>query len=79
MKIYTVDGRCNICGERIRKKRIELGLSQTQLAAKIQIAGLPLEQMAISRIETGKRVVADFELPIIAGVLEITVYDLLGI
>lgn len=79
MKIYTIDGRCNVCGEQIRKRRMELGLSQTQLAAKIQIAGLPLEQMAISRIETGKRVVADFELPIIAKVLGISVYDLLGI
>lgn len=79
MKIYTVDGRCNMSGEQIRKRRIKLGLSQTQLAAKIQLAGLPLEQMAISRMETGKRVIADFELPIIAEVLGISVYELLGI
>ena len=33
------------------------------------MAGLALEQKAVSRIETGIRVVADFELPALAAAL----------
>ena len=35
-------------------------------------------QMAVSRIETGKRVVPDFELPILAEVLRVSTDWLLG-
>lgn len=40
--------------------------------------GLQLGQMAVSRIETGKRVVPDFELPILAEVLRVSTDWLLG-
>ena len=69
MRLYTLDGRFNLCGERVRQARIKAGMSQDTLAAKLQLAGLQIGQMAVSRIETGKRVVPDFELPVIAGVL----------
>lgn len=46
--------------------------------AKLQLAGLQLGQMAVSRIETGKRVVPDFELPILAEVLRVSTDWLLG-
>ena len=39
---------------------------------------LQLGQMAVSRIETGKRVVPDFELPILAEVLRVSTDWLLG-
>lgn len=68
MRLYTLDGRFNLCGKRVREARIKAGMSQDTLAAKLQLAGLQIGQMAVSRIETGKRVVPDFELPVIAGV-----------
>lgn len=45
--------------------------SQEQLAAKLQIEGLGMNQNSVSRLETGKRVVADFELKAIAKVLHV--------
>ena len=72
MRLYTLDGRFNLCGERVREARIKAGMSQDTLAAKLQLAGLQIGQMAVSRIETGKRVVPDFELPVIAGVLGVS-------
>lgn len=68
----------NLCGERVREARIKAGMSQDTLAAKLQLAGLQIGQMAVSRIETGKRVVPDFELPVIAGVLGVSTDWLLG-
>lgn len=77
MKIYKPEGRCNVSGEMVRKAREQAGLSQEQLAARIQLAGLSITQKAISRIETGDRVVADYELGYLADALGVTIYYLL--
>ena len=60
MKIYTYLGRKNISGERIYAARMALKLSQSELAARMQINCVTLEREAISKIETGKRLVADY-------------------
>mgnify|MGYP004635169515 len=79
IRLYTLDGRCNISGERIKLARSTAKMTQDQLAAKLQLAGLQMGQMAISRIESGKRLVPDFELPIIADALNVSTDWLLGI
>ena len=78
MKIYKPDGRCNVSGEKVKAARERAGLSQEQLAAKIQLAGLSITQKAISRIETGDRVVEDYELQYLADALGTSVLYLLG-
>lgn len=78
MKLYTIDGKCNLSGVQIRAARVRLGLSQEELAAKLQLLGLQIGQMAISRIETGKRLVPDYELPLLAEALGVTIDWLLG-
>ena len=78
MRLYTLDGRCNACGERMREARMQIGWTQDTMATKLQLAGLQMGQMAVSRIETGKCVVPDFELPVIAEVLGVTTDWLLG-
>ena len=47
MRLLMVDGKCNICGERVRLARDRQELSQEQLAAKIQLNGHALTQKAI--------------------------------
>lgn len=79
VRLYTLDGKCNISGERIKSARTKAKLTQDQLAARLQVAGLQMGQMAISRIESGKRLVPDFELPIIAEALNVSTDWLLGI
>ena len=80
MKIYAYNhnGKFNCSGTRIRKKRQELHLSQEQLAAKLQLAGLEISQNSISRIENGLRVVPDYELPFFADALRVSPLWLLG-
>lgn len=79
MRLYTLDGNgCNISGRRIRQWRLDAGLTQEELAIKMQLNGLQMGQMAISRIETGKRLVADFELVIFSRVLGVTLEWLTG-
>lgn len=76
MKLYKhTNGTCNASGPAIRALRERAGISQEQLAAKLQLAGLNLK--AVSRIETGDRVVPDFELNYFATVLGVPVCTLL--
>ena len=77
MIIGKVTDQCNICGQNVRKLRIQKKMSQDQLAAKLQTEGLGVNQNSISRIETGKRIVADYELKSLAHVLSVSVDVLL--
>lgn len=78
MRLYRyTDGKCNASGSIIRGLREKAGLSQEQLAAKLQLAGLNLNQKAVSRIETGERVVPDFELIFFSEVLSVPICKLL--
>lgn len=76
MKIYRPNGRCNMVGRQVRQLRKRLNLSQEELAARVQVSGLDLTQKAISRIETGDRIVADYELPYLAEALHVELVDL---
>ena len=79
MKLYRhTDGKCNASGPIIRELRERAELSQEQLAARLQLAGLSINQKAISRIETGDRVVPDFELLYFSEVLNVPICRLLN-
>ncbi|MBR7142921.1 MAG: helix-turn-helix transcriptional regulator [Clostridia bacterium] len=78
MKIYDYDGRKNICGDRVHEARCKHRLTQSDLAAKLQVNGIVLERDSISRIEIGTRFVADYELRELAKVLHVSVAWLLG-
>lgn len=77
MKIYSYHGKKNISGDRIREARVIQRLSQSDLAARLQIEGVTLERDSISRIEVGTRFVSDYELKIFAKVLNVNIEWLL--
>lgn len=78
MKIYNYNGKKNICGERIHEARCKLRLTQSDLAAQLQINGIIIERDSISRIEIGTRFVADYELRELSKILKVSVNWLLG-
>lgn len=79
MKIYDYHGQKNISGELVREARLKQRWSQGQLAAKLQLAGLEIGRDSISRIESGSRFVADYELKILSETLSVSVLWLLGL
>lgn len=79
MRLLTLEGKCNICGERVRIAREGQGLSQEALAARIQLNGHSLTQKAISRVEMGLRVVPDYEIALFADALHVDPLWLLGL
>lgn len=72
MKIYTYKGKKNLCGEKIRMARLNRRMTQSDLAAQIQIQGVTMERDSISRIEIGTRFVTDYELKIFSEVLGVS-------
>ncbi len=79
MKIYDFNGNKNVCGERIKKARKDLKLTQAELAAKLQIEGVNIERDSVSRIEIGTRFVADYELLALCKILKLSADFLLGL
>ena len=73
----TKNGLNNLCGNNIARFRKESGLSQRQLADKLQLIGLDVDKNAIQRIECGKRFVTDIELIIFAEFFNKTCDELL--
>ena len=73
MKIYEYDGKKNICGEQIRKIRMEKKMSQAALSRALQTAGITIDRYTICRRETGERFIADSEFSKIAGILDVPV------
>ena len=62
MKIYGKDNKKNIAGVRIKLLREKNGWSQSDLAAKLQVEDVIVEQKAVSRMELGERLITDYEL-----------------
>lgn len=79
LKIYDFEGKKNISGERIREARQRQRLSQSDLAARLQIAGVIIERDSVSRIEIGTRFVTDYEIVALSNILGVSVSWLLGI
>lgn len=70
------DGKNNLCGTKVATFRMEMHISQRELADRLQLQGLDVDKNAIQRIECGKRFVTDIELKALARVLN-TTYDVL--
>ncbi|MBR5157023.1 MAG: helix-turn-helix transcriptional regulator [Clostridia bacterium] len=79
MKIYDYNGKKNICGDRIHEARRKLKLTQSDLAAKLQLAGIIIERDSVSRIELGTRFVTDYEVRELSKILKVSVSWLLGV
>lgn len=78
MKIYDYEGSKNISGNRIRQARVTQRLSQATLAARLQLKGVIIEREAISKMESGDRFIADYELLALAQVLGVSMDWLTG-
>lgn len=78
LKIYDYEGKKNLCGNRIKEARRTKKMSQSELAAKMQVEGIILERDSISRIEIGTRFVTDYELMIFAKILKVNIDWLLA-
>ena len=76
MKQRTDSNGKNLIGERLRQLRGIRNLSQRDLARELQLIGIDMDKNVITRIETNKRYVADFELQALKEIFDVS-YDYL--
>ncbi len=72
-------GNRNIVGARVEAKRKELGMKQKDFLAQLQVAGMDINASGLSKLEGQIRSVLDYELIIIAKVLNVSLEWLLDI
>ncbi len=77
-KNFQIQG--NICGDRVRLGRAmqQPPMKQEDLAREINLMGMEITPLIISRIEKGKRHVCDAELLMLAKALGVTMEWLCG-
>ena len=56
----------------MKEARARKNITQADLAARLQVAGVTMERDSLSRIEIGTRFVTDYELKVIAKVLGVS-------
>jgi HTH-type transcriptional regulator, cell division transcriptional repressor len=79
MRIYWHNGSKNIIGKRIREARLKASpqITQQDLSARLEVLGYNIDRVSISKIESGDRFVADYEIVGLATALNISVEWLL--
>lgn len=72
MKITKYNDFKNISGKKLKELRKAAKMSQQDLAQKLQLEGIDLTSKEISKIETNKRLVQDFELFAFARIFNVS-------
>ncbi|MBC8560249.1 helix-turn-helix domain-containing protein [Fumia xinanensis] len=62
----------NLIGAQLKDLRAQNHISQRDLAHQLQLLGLNVDKNVITRIETNKRCVNDFEIQIIAKYFDVS-------
>lgn len=78
MKKIALHGSKNVIHAQLRRYRELRELTQDQVAAKLQVMGVNIDQQALSRIENNQRMVTDYELACLCRVLQVSPQDLLA-
>jgi len=70
---YSLVRRKNIVGSRVRKARKESGITQMELAARLQVLGITIDRSGVAKLESGRRPASDIEVAAIAKVLKVPI------
>ena len=66
----------NIIGKNIKKIRKDKKITQEDLCARMQVMGYQISRSDISKLENGKKFIADFEVYGFAKALKVSILDL---
>ena len=70
--------RLNVTGRKIKELRTKNSLSLLQLSAKLALMGIDISKPSLHKLETGKRILKDFELCGLAQVFHVSMEDILS-
>ena len=74
--LFYENGLEVITEKNIKNIRIKSNITQEDLCARMQVLGYQISRSDISKLETGKRYISDYEVAGFAKVLKISILDL---
>ena len=74
--INELQNSFNLTVKNIKKFRKEKKITQEDLCARMQVMGFKISRSDISKLETGKRFISDFEVLGFANALKVSILDL---
>ena len=77
MKVVISTEQKNLIGPLLKLARISSRLTQKELSTKLEIEAIYIDRASISKIESQRRIVTDYELVGLAKVLNISIDQLL--
>ena len=69
-------GTKNICGANVERIRKRLGMKQSTLVSQMQLLGVDINPSSLSKLEGQTRSATDIELKAIAGILGVSMEEL---
>ena len=78
MKKFQFKGKGKVSGDRVRELRLRARLPQSALAAKMTTECVIMEQDVMSRIESGSRLLTDYELLALTRIFAVSADGLIG-
>lgn len=66
----------NIIGKKIREFRVNSGITQEDLTARLNVLGINIDRPMISKMENSSREIVDYEIKAIAQALKVSIEDL---
>ena len=76
MKKVEFEGNKNVISKKLKEIRVSKNLSQQDIASKLQLMNVNIDQQMISKIEKNARQVTDYELLAICKCLDVSPQDL---
>lgn len=72
------NNRLNVTAKKIKELRIKNNLSLSELSTKLALMGIDISKPSLHKLETGKRILKDFELCGLAQVFHVSMEDILS-
>ena len=76
-KLIKYNGKLNVIGNKIKKYRQIEHLSLSQLSNKLLLLGIDIPKSSLQNIETGKRVIKEYEFYAFCKVFNVSMEDML--
>lgn len=76
-KIIKYNGKLNVISKTVKKYRTKNKMSLAELSNRLQLLGIDIPKSSLQNIETGKRIVKEYEFYAICKVFNISMEEML--
>ena len=76
-KIIKYDEKLNVIGSKVKELRQSQNMSLSQLSNKLLLLGIDIPKSSLPNIESGKRIVKEYEFSALCKIFNISMEDML--